>query len=61
MWHLAYTLVRNPNLAELRRRGNGANTTADDFVIPVAYRSIFGVVNELSGKDEVKESFDSIY
>ena len=61
MWHLAYTLVRNPGLAELRRRGKADNTAiANDFPIPITYRSVFGIVSELFEKDEVKESFDSI-
>ena len=63
MWHLAYTwyhVVCNPDLVELRRKGKGDNTTANDFTIPVTYKSVFGVVSELIEKDEVKESFDHI-
>ena len=59
MWHLAYTLVSNPDLAELRRRGK-ATAIADDLATPITSSSVFGIVEELIEKDEVKENFDGI-
>lgn len=59
MWHLAYTLVSNPDLAELRRRDK-ATASTDDLAAPITSSSVFGIVEELIEKDEVKENFDGI-
>ena len=55
LWHLAYTLVRNPNLKELRRRDKRESKTTDrhtqQFLSPVASYSIFDIVNEEKNKE----------
>ena len=55
LWHLAYTLVRNPNLKELRRRDKRECKSADrhtqQLLPPIASYSIFNVVDEEKNKE----------
>lgn len=51
MWHLVYTLVNNPNLTELRRRGMDYKTTANELTTQEATKSsVFGIANDLAEK-----------
>ena len=61
LWHLAYTLIHNPNLKELRRRDKQEHsTTASGFTqqflspVSVASNSIFDVVNEEKNKPKIE-------
>ena len=63
MWYLAYTLVRNPDLLELRRR-LGTDSRTNSIVQVISKNSDttdFGIANELAeqyddNNSEVKEN-----
>lgn len=46
MWHLVYTLMRNSNLKELRRREKQEHKTTDSGFTQQSGNSIFDTVNE---------------
>ena len=56
MWHLAYTLIKNPDLAELRRRERKHKKSASKFATPVTSKnshiSDFAFANELAINNE---------
>ena len=49
MWYLVYTLVRNPDLLELRRRSRLDSKTTSSMEVKSngGDTSVFGIVNEL--------------
>ena len=55
MWYLAYTLINNPGLVELRRRGSTHGKSASKLAIPVTSKnshiSDFAITNELAMDD----------
>ena len=55
MWYLAYTLINNPGLVELRRRCKGRKKSASKLTIPVTSKnshiSDFAIANELAMDD----------
>ena len=53
MWYLAYTLVRNRHLIELRRRGKGYKTSVSETDKPISSKiSPFSIMNELIEKGD---------
>ena len=61
MWYLAYTLVRNPDLLELRRRSS-MDSKANNIIVQITSHNSdttgFGIANEFTDDDnsEVKEN-----
>jgi len=56
MWYLAYTLIHNNSLIELRRRGTDSKATTDEFTIQgSSNNSAFGIAKELAEADNSED------
>ena len=59
MWYLAYTLIKNPGIAELRRRGIKNKKSASKLATPVTSKnshiSDFAITNELAINNDAFE------
>jgi len=56
MWYLAYTLLHNHELIELRRRGTDSKTTTDEFTVQLSSNNVvFGITNKLAEDDNSED------